>query len=83
MDMSRAGPKLWMLQTTATFAAPGLLIRPPSRKPQLEHYDISDDEAEDVRERIEAALRNSAVETGGWRDGSLCAYHNELGAKDG
>ena len=48
----------------------------------LKHYEISDDEADDIRERIEAAIRNSAVETGGWGDGSLCAYHNEQMAKD-
>ncbi len=48
----------------------------------LKYYDISDDDADDIRERIEAAVRNSAVETGGWGDGSLCAYHNEQMAKD-
>jgi putative GTP pyrophosphokinase len=48
----------------------------------LRHYDISDGEADDIRERIEARIRNSAVETGGWGNGSLCAYHNEQMAKD-
>ncbi len=48
----------------------------------LKYYEISDDESDDIRERIEAALRNSAVETGGWGDGALCAYHNEQMAKD-
>ena len=48
----------------------------------LKHYGVADDEAGNIRERIEAAIRNSAVETGGWGDGSLCAYHNEQMAKD-
>jgi ppGpp synthetase/RelA/SpoT-type nucleotidyltranferase len=48
----------------------------------LRHYDVSDDEADDIHERIEIAVRNSSTETGGWGDGSLCAYHNEQMAKD-
>ncbi len=39
-------------------------------------------DADDAHERIEMALRGSGVETGGWGDGSLCAYHNEQAAKD-
>lgn len=45
----------------------------------MKHYDVEDD---DIRERIEAAISNSGVDTGGWGDGSLCAYHNEQAAKD-
>jgi hypothetical protein len=48
-------------------------------KAAMKHYDVEDD---DVRERIEAAITNSGVDTGGWGDGSLCAYHNEQAAKD-
>jgi hypothetical protein len=48
----------------------------------IEHYAVSDEESADAQEGIERALRLSAVETGGWGDGSLCAYHNEVMAKD-
>ena len=48
----------------------------------LSHYRVPDDEADDIRNRINAAIRNSAVDSGGWGDGSLCAYHNEQMAKD-
>ena len=45
----------------------------------MKHYEVDDD---DIRERIVAAITNSGVDTGGWGDGSLCAYHNEQSAKD-
>jgi hypothetical protein len=48
----------------------------------LSHYQVPDDEADDIRNRIKAAIRNSAVDSGGWGHGSLCAYHNEQMAKD-
>ncbi len=41
------------------------------------HYEITEEDDANVHERIEAALRASGTETGGWGDGSLCAYHNE------
>ena len=40
-------------------------------------YEISEEGDSDVHKRIEAALRASGAEIGGWGDGSLCAYHNE------
>ena len=48
----------------------------------VQHYEIPGEHDADVHERIEAALRASGEETGGWGDGSLCAYHNEQAAKD-
>ncbi len=48
----------------------------------VQHYEIPEEHDADVHERIEAALRASGAETGGWGDGSLCAYHNEQAAKD-
>lgn len=48
----------------------------------VQHYEIPEGDDVDVHERIEAALRASGAETGGWGDGSLCAYHNEQAAKD-
>lgn len=48
----------------------------------VQHYEISEADDADVHERIEAALSASGVETGGWGDGLLCAYHNEQVAKD-
>ena len=48
----------------------------------VQHYELSDDVADVAHERIEAAIRASGVETGGWGDGSLCAYHNEQVSKD-
>ena len=48
----------------------------------VQHYETSEVDDADVHERIEAALRASSAETGGWGDGSLCACHNEQTAKD-
>lgn len=48
----------------------------------VQHYETSEADADDVHEQIEAALRASGAETGGWGDGLLCAYHNEQAAKD-
>jgi ppGpp synthetase/RelA/SpoT-type nucleotidyltranferase len=48
----------------------------------LRHYNASDDDDDNFRERIETAIRNSATETGGWGGGHLCAYHNNRMAKD-
>ena len=48
----------------------------------IDNYELTDAEADDACERIERALRASGVETGGWGDGSLCAYHNEQAARD-
>ena len=47
----------------------------------LRYYDTNDEDGE-LQNRIEAAIRRSSTETGGWGNGSLCAYHNELAAKD-
>lgn len=48
----------------------------------VQHYQLSESEVDDAHDRIESALRACGVETGGWGDGSLCAYHNEQAAKD-
>ena len=40
----------------------------------MKHYDVED---KDIRERIETAITNSGVDTEGWGDGSVYAYHNE------
>jgi hypothetical protein len=59
------------------------IIRPDTfAEAAVQHYEIPHEDADAVHERIENALRTSAVETGGWGDGSLCAYHNEMMAKD-
>jgi hypothetical protein len=47
----------------------------------LRHYDAADEDGE-LQNRIETAIRRSSTETGGWGDGSLCAYHNEQASKD-
>lgn len=48
----------------------------------VQHYEIPEGDDADIHERIEAALRASGAETGGWGDGSLCAYDNEQMAKN-
>jgi hypothetical protein len=45
----------------------------------VEHYGVPDGGYD---ERIVAAVDKSSAETGGWGDGSLCAYHYERAAKD-
>ena len=47
----------------------------------LRYYDADDEDGE-LQNRIEMDIRRSSTETGGWGDGSLCAYHNEQAAKD-
>ena len=44
----------------------------------IQHYGA----AEDLHNDIETAARNSAAETGGWGDGTYCAYHNDRLGKD-
>jgi hypothetical protein len=44
----------------------------------IQHYGAADD----VHDDIEATIRNSSVETGGWGDGTYCAYHNDRLDKD-
>lgn len=48
----------------------------------VQHYEDTEADVDNAHERIETALRASGIETGGWGDGSLCAYHNEQAAKD-
>ena len=47
----------------------------------VQYFELSDEDG-DVMERIVAAIEPSGLETGGWGDGSLCAYHNAQGTKD-
>ncbi len=44
----------------------------------IQHYGAADD----LHNDIETAVRNSSVETGGWGDGTYCAYHNDRLDKD-
>ncbi len=46
------------------------------------YYNIPEKAKDAAREQIENALSKTSVETGGWGDGSLCAYHNAQAAKD-
>jgi hypothetical protein len=75
----------WAEALTATHdcAICGTKIVDPLAFPDaaFKHYDTADDDG-DLSERIEVAIRRSSNETGGWGDGSLCAYHNEQAAKD-
>jgi hypothetical protein len=48
----------------------------------VQHYGIPQKDADAAQMRIENALRTSGAETGGWGDGTLCAYHNEQATKD-
>ena len=48
----------------------------------VQHYEVPEDKGEELHQRIENALNNSGVDTGGWGDGSLCAYHNEQAARE-
>lgn len=49
----------------------------------VQHYEISESEADDAFDRIENAVIGSSVDTGGWDgDGSLCAYHANQITKD-
>ena len=43
----------------------------------VQHYEVAGADADAFHERIESAVLSSGTETGGWGDGSLCAYHNE------
>lgn len=44
----------------------------------IDHYGAD----EDIRDDIENVVRNSSVETGGWGDGTYCAYHSDRLDKD-
>lgn len=48
----------------------------------VEHYGVSEADADDIHERILDAVRSSGIEIGGYEEGNLCAYHNEQAAKD-
>ena len=47
----------------------------------VQYYEVDEDDA-DFIEQIEDAVGRSGLESGGWGDGSLCAYHNEQQAKN-
>ena len=47
----------------------------------VQYYEIVEDDA-DFIEQIEDAVGRSGLESGGWGDGSLCAYHNEQQARN-
>ena len=71
------------LDATNTCGICGTMIVDPFAfaEAALKHYDAADKDGT-LHERIETAVRRSSAETGGWGDGSLCAYHNEQMAKD-
>jgi putative GTP pyrophosphokinase len=48
----------------------------------LEHYGLPDPDASEMMNRVEQALHNSAVETGGWDTSTLCSYHADRLDKD-
>lgn len=48
----------------------------------IDHYQHAGSDVDDAHARIEAALRASGVEIGGWEKGSLCAYHHDQSARD-
>jgi putative GTP pyrophosphokinase len=48
----------------------------------VQYYNLTGKEADEVHARVEKALCNSGIETGGWGDGVFCAYHNEQVEKD-
>lgn len=69
--------------TTNCANCPTTIISPFSfASAAIEHYQDAGSDVEDAHTRIEAALRASGVETGGWGEGALCAYHHDLSAKD-
>ena len=47
----------------------------------VQYYEIDEDDA-DFMEQIEDAVGRSGLESGGWGDGSLCAYHHEQQARN-
>jgi len=71
------------LDATRACAICGTKIVDPSAfaEAALRHYDAADEDGE-LQNRIQMAIRDSSAETGGWGDGSLCAYHNEQASKD-
>jgi hypothetical protein len=71
------------LETTRACAICGTTIVDPYSfaEAALRYYD-ADDGGGELQNRIEMAIRRSSTETGGWGDGSLCAYHNEQASKD-
>ena len=85
LESPDGGIEGWAEALAATHACAicGTKIVDPSAfaEAALKHYDTADEDG-DLSERIEVAIRRSSPETGGWGDGSLCAYHNEQAAKD-
>ena len=71
------------LETTRACAICGTTIVDPYSfaEAALQYYE-ADDGGGELQNRIETAIRRSSTETGGWGDGSLCAYHNEQASKD-
>jgi ppGpp synthetase/RelA/SpoT-type nucleotidyltranferase len=80
-----AGSEGWAeaLGTTHDCAICGTTIVEPFAMAEalLRHYDAADEDG-GLHQRIETAILRSSTETGGWGDGSLCAYHYERAAKD-
>ena len=59
------------------------IIRPFSfAEAVVKHYEVSDEDADDCHERIEAAIESSGAETGGLINGSMCRYDAGQWARD-
>ena len=48
----------------------------------VQHYDVPGPDDVCVQERIQAAIRASGIEIGGFDEGELCGYHVEQAAKN-
>ena len=69
--------------TTDCDVSNALIVQPELfAEAAVEHYGMDGAAAVDAYERIKSALSKSGIETGGWGNGQLCAYHNEQAAKN-
>ena len=69
--------------TSACMMCGETIVRPSSfAEAIVDHYEVSEDDIDDARERIEQAILSSGIEIGGWNIESLCAYHDGKWAKD-
>ena len=69
--------------TSACMICGETIVRPSSfAEAIVDHYEVSEEDADDARERIEQAILSSGVEIGGWNSELLCGYHDGQLAKD-
>lgn len=68
--------------TTDCAICPATIVSPSTfAEAVIEHYKIEDADDCEIYQRIEVALVQSGVETGGWEDEQLCAYHSDQAMK--